>query len=41
MATGGALHVLLRREGWPADANRIHRLYRDEGLAIRPKRHGR
>ncbi len=27
----------LRREGWPVDAKRIHRLHREEGLAIRPK----
>ena len=26
------LHVLLRREGWPVNAKRVHRLYREEGL---------
>jgi putative transposase len=31
------LHVLLRREGWPVNAKRIHRLYREEGLSIRPR----
>jgi putative transposase len=31
------LHVLLRREGWPVNAKRVHRLYREEGLSIRPK----
>jgi putative transposase len=31
------LHVLLRREGWPVNARRVHRLHREEGLAIRPK----
>ncbi len=31
------LHVLLRREGWPVNAKRVHRLHREEGLAIRPK----
>ena len=31
------LHVLLRREGWPVNAKRVHRLYREEGLAIRPR----
>jgi putative transposase len=31
------LHVLLRREGWPINAKRVHRLYREEGLVIRPK----
>ena len=31
------LHVLLRREGWPINAKRVHRLYREEGLSIRPK----
>lgn len=31
------LHVLLRREGWTVNAKRIYRLYRQEGLVIRPK----
>ncbi len=31
------LHVLLRREGWPVNAKRVHRLYREEGLSIRPR----
>jgi putative transposase len=31
------LHVLLRREGWLVNAKRIYRLYREEGLVIRPK----
>ena len=31
------LHVLLRREGWPVNAKRVHRLYREEGLGIRPR----
>jgi putative transposase len=31
------LHVLLRRVGWPINAKRVHRLHREEGLAIRPK----
>ncbi len=31
------LHVLLRREGWPVNAKRVHRLHREEGLSIRPK----
>jgi putative transposase len=31
------LHVLLRREGWPVNHKRIHRLYREEGLSIRVK----
>ncbi len=37
------LHVLLRREGWPVNVKRVHRLYRQEGLALRrrpPKRRG-
>ena len=29
------LFVLLRREGEPSGINRIHRLYREEGLAVR------
>lgn len=31
------LHVLLRREGWIVNHKRTYRLYRDEGLSIRPK----
>jgi putative transposase len=31
------LHVLLRREGWTVNAKRIYRLYKLEGLVIRPK----
>ena len=29
------LHVLLQREGWPANHKRIYRLYGEEGLSIR------
>ena len=32
------LFVLLRREGEPSGINRIHRLYREEGLAVRKRR---
>ena len=32
------LHVLLRREGWHVNHKRVYRLYRLEGLRIRPKR---
>ena len=32
------IHVLLRREGWPVNAKRTYRLYREEGLQIRNKR---
>jgi putative transposase len=35
------LHVLLRREGWPVNAKRIWRLYREEGLSIRTKQQRR
>lgn len=31
------LHVLLRREGWPVNHKRVYRLYRLDGLVIRPK----
>jgi len=31
------LHVLLRREGWTVNAKRIDRLYKEDGLVIRPK----
>ena len=30
--------VLLRREGWPVNVKRVHRLYRMEGLNLRAKR---
>jgi putative transposase len=29
------LHILLRREGWPANHERTYRLLREEGLSIR------
>ena len=32
------LFVLLRREGEPSGINRIHRLYREEGLCVRKRR---
>jgi putative transposase len=32
------LHVLLRREGWHVNANRVYRLYDQEGLALRTKK---
>ena len=32
------LFILLRREGEPSGINRIHRLYREEGLAVRKRR---
>jgi transposase InsO family protein len=32
------LFVLLRREGEPSGVNRIHRLYREEGLSVRRRR---
>ena len=31
------IHVLLRREGWPVNAKRIYRLYKDLGLQLRNK----
>ena len=31
------VHVLLRRKGWPVNAKRIYRLYKDLGLQIRNK----
>ena len=33
------LHVLLRREGWAVNHKRTERLYCEEGLALRRKRH--
>jgi putative transposase len=32
------LFILLRREGEPSGLNRIYRLYREEGLAVRRRR---
>jgi putative transposase len=29
------IHVMLRREGWPVNKKRVHRLYRLEGLQVR------
>ncbi len=29
------LTILLRREGWPVNAKRVYRLYREEGLQVR------
>ena len=29
------IHILLRREGWRVKRNRVHRLYRLEGLQVR------
>jgi transposase InsO family protein len=34
----GRLFILLRREGEPSGVNRIHRLYREEGLSVRKRR---
>jgi putative transposase len=31
------VHVLLRREGWPVNAKRIYRLYKELGLQLRNK----
>src|SRR5688572_8247141 len=31
------IHVLLRRDGWQANAKRIYRLYREMGLQLRNK----
>jgi len=31
------IHVLLRREGWPVNAKRVYRLYRELGLQLRNK----
>lgn len=32
------IHVLLRREWWKDNKNRVHRIYKEEGLNIRSKR---
>lgn len=31
------IHVLLRREGWQVNHKRVRRIYREEGLALRPR----
>ncbi len=31
------LHVLLRREGWVVNQKRVHRIYREAGLAVRKR----
>jgi putative transposase len=31
------IHVLLRRDGWPVNAKRVYRLYREIGLQLRNK----
>jgi putative transposase len=35
------VHVILLREGWEVNHKRVYRLYRMEGLGMRPKRHHR
>ena len=32
------LHVLLRQEGWRVNRKRVYRLYREEGLMLKPRR---
>jgi len=32
------IHVLLQREGWRVNHKRVYRLYRLEGLLMRPKK---
>ena len=32
------LQVLLEREGWRVNHKRVYRLYREEGLGMRPKK---
>jgi putative transposase len=32
------IHVLLRREGWKVNHKRVYRLYKQEGLIMRPKK---
>jgi putative transposase len=35
------IHVLLRREGWPVNVKRVHRLYRAADLSVRKRRRKR
>ena len=32
------IHILLQREGWKVNHKRVYRLYKLEGLTMRPKR---
>jgi putative transposase len=32
------IYILLRREGWVVNHNRVYRLYRDDGLSLRLKK---
>lgn len=32
------LHILLRREGWQVNHKRVYRLYREDGLQMRPRK---
>lgn len=32
------IYILLRREGWVVNHNRVYRLYREDGLSLRHKR---
>ena len=32
------LHIMLQREGWKVNHKRVYRLYREEGLGMRPKK---
>lgn len=32
------VHIMLKREGWKIGRNRVHRVYREEGLALKTKR---
>jgi len=35
------LHILLQREGWQVNHKRVYRLYREDGLQMRPRKHRR
>lgn len=35
------LHILLQREGWAVNHKRVYRLYKQEGLMMRPKKQRR
>ena len=32
------LHILLQREGWQVNHKRVYRLYREDGLQMRPRK---
>ncbi|VVT32290.1 conserved hypothetical protein [Sphingomonas aurantiaca] len=36
-----SIYILLRREGWVVNYKRVYRLYRNDGLSLRPNKPNR